>query len=682
MSPCQLHALGTPRLELTDKSLTLKRRAVAVLCYLALEGPTTRSKIAGLLWPDSHEATARNNLAQLLSRLRQSAGEPLVIGSDILKLHPDVSVDAANLKVRAFSGDAQGVLAHSGELLAGVDFDDLPEFSDWLGSEREALRSLYRQALETLIERAEKSGRYKDAIPFAEALIAQDSVSETAYRTLMRLQYLQGDRPMALKTYHRCKEILARELGVDPLPETKELARKIDQDDVSVLTHHVRTPLPSEVLRPPTLVGRDALWTQLTDAWESGKVIYIRGEPGIGKTRLAQEFVASKGKVLYLSAQPGYQAVPFAAAASLARSRIAQAPQVSLPDWVTDELSRILPEFRKDTSPPPMRAEEDKLRFFQAYFEMVRLTGQDVIATVSDDVQYYDPMTVELGSFMMSQPRSAKASGNIPRYIVVYRRDELSPTSQQAIDRLVAAGIAVIIDVEPLTSDATSALLASLLPDSVDKAKLPALSQAVYGYTGGNPLFILETLRNLLERDYLGGTLEGALPLSDKVDTIIQQRLARLSADALRVVKAAAILQSDFDLSLIGATLQDEPVRLFEAWEELEQAQFFSGQRFSHDLLYEAALRTISQPVRVLLHRRCAEVLSEHGANPARIAQHWLAAGDEMAAIPALRLAAQLATDEMRLNDAEVTTRQITEILERYGDVSERHVAQQGQKLN
>lgn len=673
MSVWQFYALGPPRLELGASSPAVERKSAAVLTYLALDGPTSRSRLAGLLWPDSVEATARNNLSQLLRRFRQAAGAALVVGEDPLRLSPELRVDVAELKVRAFSGDAQAVVAYSGELLEGLDFDALPEFADWLHAEREALKELHRQALETLLGRAEKAGQYERALPYAEALVAHDEVAEGAYRALMRLHYLTGNRPAALKVYRRCQAVLARELSVEPLPETRALAQKIEAGELPpAAARRAEAQLPLEVLRPPTLIGREEAWRKMEAAWARGQTIYLAGEPGVGKTRLAQAFVASKGKGLYLPARPGHQDVPLAAAVSLARTRLAEAPEVRLPAWVLRELSRILPELRPDDAPdaPQLRGagEEERLRFFQAYFEMVRLTGADVVATISDDVQYYDPVTVELGSFMMSQPRSPTAGQNIPRYLVVYRRGDLSPAAQASVDRLVAAELAVVVDVAPFSLAETASLLNSLQLEALGDEETASLADTVHRRTGGNALFILETLRHLLETGTEGGL---AFPAGSKVDAIIRQRLARLSPAAQRVVKAAAVLQSDFDLELVAAVLGTDPLDLLEPWEELEHAQVFAGSRFSHDLLYETALSAVSQPVRVLLNRRSAEALEARAASPARVAKHWLAAGDELAAVPALRQAAARALRELRFEDAAQVFDQVSEMLARQGRTAE-----------
>lgn len=87
MSAAQLDVLGKNVIRVGDKSFAPERRTAALLAYLSLEGPTSRSRLAGLLWPDSGEATARNNLSQLLRRLKGSVGGEFVHIGDALRLN-------------------------------------------------------------------------------------------------------------------------------------------------------------------------------------------------------------------------------------------------------------------------------------------------------------------------------------------------------------------------------------------------------------------------------------------------------------------------------------------------------------------------------------------------------------------------------------------------------------------
>src|SRR5690606_4200408 len=188
MTGWYLRTLGRPRLEREGLERDLERKTAALLTYLACEGPTPRSRLAGLLWPDSGEATARNNLSQLLRRLRLLAGGELVVADQALRLAPELRVDVVELRLAAFEGELDAG-RFTPELLDGVDYDDVPEFMDWLLAERESLLALQRDALLQEVEALARAGAYREAAESAELLLELDPVSEEAHRRVMRFHY-------------------------------------------------------------------------------------------------------------------------------------------------------------------------------------------------------------------------------------------------------------------------------------------------------------------------------------------------------------------------------------------------------------------------------------------------------------------------------------------------------------
>ncbi|SMB78243.1 ATP-binding protein [Deinococcus hopiensis] len=638
----RLALLGPPRLMTPNGAVVpCERKTAGLLSYLALEGPTPRARLAALLWPDTPMAVARNNLLHLLRRLRDACGEDLTGGGDPLRLMDGVQVDANALNAPPGARDLP-----DGTLLDGVDLDACPDLAEWLFAQRELIATRRVTAYHASLRWRADRGDLSEALILAERLLRLDPLDEELHRTLMRLHYLNGDRPAALRAYHRCKDLLARELCADPAPDTVQLARSIDEGTLSVHAPEPSTKrLPLSVLRPPTLIGREAAWAQLEAAWAAGKMIYITGDPGVGKTRFAQDFARSKGRTLYLPGHPGMEAVPFSGAAHNARARLAAAPQVQLPDDVRRQLSRVLPELRDGQDPPPMVGDADRLQFFGAHMDMVRRTSAGFAAVIADDTQYYDQATVDLGTYMLSRAPLGARDG-IPRHLSVYRRGELTPEVLATVDHLVQTGVAVRIELGPLDERAMSALLRDL-----DVPDIPEVHRALLDLTGGNPQFVLETVKHLHERGDFGAapTLRGA-PAT--VTAMIGRRLARLSPLALQVARAAAVLRSDFSIELVtevlGATLLDTA----GAWEELEDAQVMTGEHFAHDLVLEAALAGLPDTTHRLLHRGSARVLARTGAEAARVARHWLSGGDLKQAAPWLLRAGEAAEGTLRLPEA------------------------------
>ena len=634
----QLKVLGIPRLERDGHSVLLDRRTAAVLSYLALEGATSRSKLAGLMWPDSLEATARNNLSQTLRRIRQNLQDTLIEGDDPLRLKPGLTVDAINLKLASFNADHDTTLTYTGTLLDQLEFDDSPEFATWLYAERERLDALRRQSLLEKSQQLESLGQFDRAAKLMRVLLSMDAVAESAHRRLMRLLYLAGDRPAALRAFEQCKQVLAEELGVTPLAETLELARLISAGEVALpVTPRDEVSLPVEVLQPPLLVGRERVWQQLQDAWQRGQFMILAGEPGVGKTRLAKEFAASHGDYLFMEGRPGDRVASLSTSIRNFRRLLAYKPDLVLEPWVTQALSRVLPEL--NTAEPAGDSEQFLL---DAVMHLMRL-DLGYCCCVYDDLQFADDTSINTGFYVISASFPMGQPGGVPRWIATVRPHELSPHTLDILRRGVDVGHAVWIDVPPLNEQDISELLGSLNLNAFTQGVTQGVVTALHKRTGGNPLFILETLRDLIETRQLKTPLPEQLPLSRKLISVITHRMQRLPAPAQRVAQAAAVLQSDFDPALIASILNMDALELIDIWETLESAHVFKDNRFSHDLLYEATRGMLSQAVSALLNKRAADVLAGQNANPARVAKHYLAAGDTSMAGYYLQKAADVA---------------------------------------
>jgi predicted ATPase len=189
---------------------------------------------------------------------------------------------------------------------------------------------------------------------------------------------------------------------------------------------------------------------------------------------------------------------------------------------------------------------------------------------------------------------------------------------------MVDAGLAVRLHVEPLTGEEVLELVRGL-----GLAQAEALAPLLTRHTGGNPLFVVETLKSVIESGELGARLPERLPLSSRVEPVLSRRLKRLSLPALQVARLVAVAKDDFVPELAEEVLGVAPLEMAVYWQELLDGQFMRERWFTHDLLYEAVLRETPAPVRRWFHRRVAEALEARSLPAARIAPHWHEAGED-----------------------------------------------------
>jgi DNA-binding SARP family transcriptional activator/tetratricopeptide (TPR) repeat protein/transposase len=607
------------------EALPLGSKVAGLLAYLAVEGPTSRSTLAGLLWPEVTEATARNNLSQVLGRHRTLLDR----GGPFVQLSADVDTDAYQ----------------AGDLLLDHDFGDAPDFMEWLVACRERFRQAQLAGCRDAVLSCEHRGDLPGALTLNTRLLSLDDLSEEAHRRQMRLHYLLGDRASALSAYHHCQAVLRRELGVAPLPETAQLASEIKRAAFPTRPP-ARAPLPLSVQRPPTLIGRAREWAAMQAAWDAGQHILLSGEPGVGKTRLMRDFVGSHGGALHFEGRPGDLNVPYSSQART-MTRLLES-DLPLPTWVRPELARLLPELGEAR---PISDEAQWLRFYQAMTEVVRASvgsaslGRGPLIVAFDDLQFADPASLDAGQYILA--RLWGELGQDLHGIHCTRRGALSPKVQADLDVMMASGRLVQIEVLPLDELGVGALV-----ESLEVAQLNGQGGLLHRVTGGNPLFVLETVRAWLEQEHTGEAGPVLAMPGGKTQQIITQRLARLSPEALKLARAAAVAQADFNPELAGQMLMRDPLDLGGAWSELERGYLLQGNRFAHDLIGEAVLAGLPDALSGLLHRRAAAGLEQQGGPPARIAAHWLAAGAELQALPHLLKAAEAAAAALQFDQA------------------------------
>jgi DNA-binding SARP family transcriptional activator/predicted ATPase len=672
--PIRVELFGSLRVTFGKEAITGVRtnRMRSLLAFLVLhqDAPQSREHLAFLLWPESDQAQARTNLRQLLHNLRRALPvECSLLSSDNTSVRwlPDRSCtidvfefeEAVRRSERA-SGDGQPAVREALELAVGLYQDDLlPElFDDWLRPRREQLRLQFAEALRHFAELLEADGEITASIRHVARLVALDPLREAYYQSLMRLHLRNHDRSSALRVYHQCKRSLQRELGVSPAAATQEIFTEALRSGDAGATAF---PPPMASTKPLPLVGRRREWEQLSECWQrvtrgESHCALITGEPGIGKTRLAEEFLekCSRQSGQAVAMARCYRAQgPFAygPVTEWLRTEPLKRAREKLPRSQLSELARLLPEILAEApglhSPQPLMESWQRLHLHDALSSIFRLAAKPLLLLV-DDLQWCDQDSFEwLRSFFRSAPADRFLMIGTVRAGDAGRAHPLAGLIQDLSQR----GRLMEIAMEPLDAEETATLAAQTASRPMD----PLFLDRIYQATRGNPLFVVESVRASLGERLAPGEVPA------RVQAVISARLAQLSSPAYELTGLAAAIGRPFTMELLAKATDWDEESLSNALEELWRFRIIDGQDgvaydYTHGLLREVAYAEVNPIRRRLLHRRIARALTEiYSADfeplSGWLATHYEAAGMAEKAIPFYKAAASVA--KLRFADGE-----------------------------
>jgi DNA-binding SARP family transcriptional activator len=704
MARLALFLLGSPRIERDGHPIAVDtRKAVALLAYLAVTRQRhSRDVLAGLLWPDYDESHARATLRRTLSALNRALASA-VLDVDRERIGPAAGADLrldvddfhAHLAAcqthghppsdvcrRCLDPLARAADAYSDDFLAGFGLRDSPSFEDWQFFQREGLRRELASALDRLTRGHSAQGDYDTAIGYARRWLALDRLHEPAHCALLRLYAWSGQRAAALHQYRECVQVLDHELGVPPLETTTQLYEAIKENQPPAPP----APLTQAQGAPPTaaaprreepradqaplarpaaedfpLLGRDAEWEELAGSYKrtgaAGHLVVLEGEAGIGKTRLADEFLAdaSRGGASVLAARcyQGEAGLAYGAFVAALRAALVrpEAPRLleHVPATSLAEAARLVPELAEVRdglpAPAPFESPGAQGRFFQGLCQtLLALCGGANAGSRGvvflDDVQWADGASLDLLTYLARRLRE------YPLFLVLaWRSPDVQPDSQLygLLVEAQRAGLAADIQLSRLSPDVIAELLRSRQTPT-ERAQ-EGLAERLYQETEGLPFFLVE---------YLSALGSGVLaPQADRwilpggARDLLRSRLRATGEAAGQVLTAAAVIGRSFDFETVRAASGRSEEETIAALEELiahglvremadESSTAPPSYDFSHEKLRTLVYDEISLARRRLLHRRVAEALvsgSRGTRDPralvGRIAAHYLAAGNE-----------------------------------------------------
>jgi len=664
-------------LEVLDegRAITLagsKQRALLALLLLHPNETLTTDRLIDELWGERPPARAAKTVQMQISRLRKAlAGETGHGSSGVvvtrergyeLRLDPD-RVDAHRFerlvsegRKELAGGRARSAVLALGEALSlwrGAPLAELA-YEPFAQSEIARLDDLRLAAQEQLVEAKLTLGAHAEVVGRLETLIAEHPYREGLRAQLMLALYRSERQADALQAYQDARRTLVEELGIEPGERLRDLERAILAQDpellLSVEDEPATAQAPAVISRVP-FVGRDAELAELVAGLDDvfagrGRLFLLAGQPGIGKSRLAEELMAharARGaRVLVGRCWEAGGAPAFWPWVQALRAHVRENDASTLRSQLgagAVDLRPIVPELRERfpdlPAPPSPESEAARFRLFDAAAEFLRRAAESQpIVLVLDDLHAADTPSLLLLRFLARTLSST-------RMMVLAAYRDVDPVPRQPLTEMLAE-----LAREPVTRrlqlsglrDREVAEYVELVASEVASSELVA---RLHRQTEGNPLFVGEIVRLLSAEGLRSESNVGRFfVIPQSVHDVITRRLDYLSEGCSRALVLASVIGREFALDVLARTSFVSEEELLEMLDEAMAARVVSevpggpGRLcFAHVLIRDALYEGLTAAARVRMHRLVVDALealygSEPGAHLAELAYHATAGSD------------------------------------------------------
>jgi DNA-binding SARP family transcriptional activator/tetratricopeptide (TPR) repeat protein len=650
----EFRVLGPLEVAEQDRLLALgalKQRSLLAVLLLHANDVVSVERLVDEVWGESPPATVAKSVQVYVSRLRKQLGDGRLVTRApgyLLRVDPS-ELDLARFELLVTeAGDADPAAAarRLREALAlwrGPALADLA-YEPFAQPHIRRLEELRLLAVEQRIEADLAIGRHAELAGELEALVAADPLRERLRGQLMLTLYRCGRQAEALDAYRDARTVLTDELGIEPGRALRELQQAILCQDERLDAPAL--PAPSAEAQQGVFVGRRRelaeLVAGLDDAFAGrGRLVLLAGEPGIGKSRLAEELAEQArargarvlvGRCWEAGGAPAYW--PWVQSLRAYVREAGTGPLRAQLGAGAADIAQIVPELRRHfpdlPEPPSLESDTARFRLFDAMAEFLRsASAKRPIVLVLDDLHAADAPSLLLLRFLARELGSA-------RMLVLGAYRDVDPVPAGPLTTMLAEIVREPVTLRLSLGGLSEGEVAEYIERTASEIASAELVAALHDEAEGNPLFVGEIVRLLA----VEGVRAGGFAIPQSVREVIARRLTHISEECNRVLVLASVIGREFAidaLARVGGVAEDE---LLETLDEAMLARVVSDVpggadrlRFAHVLIRDTLYEGMTSARRTRLHRLAVAALAElYGDEPgphlAELAHHAIAGRD------------------------------------------------------
>lgn len=612
--------LGNFTLTFNGKNVSFPYSKVqALFCYLLIKKQATREELAGLLWSDMEESIARKNLRNALYKLKKPFGEEAVLvflNKSIITLNQDIDIET---DVDKFINNKEEITIYSGSFLEGYMPKDAENFQRWMIETRQQLENMYLKRLKEKIELEKANKNYDKAAKYSKLLIKNDEFNEEGYRNLIYCYKEQGNFNSAIKVYNKLSDILKEELAIAPADSTTKIFKEV----LDLMNERKYMKVNSEDYFYGRLNELRLIESNYKNFIKSqcSKSILIKGEMGIGKTKLKDKFLKSiKKENIYIFETNCYQfeneylLKPWRNIISVVACTISEY-KIKIPTILESIISGFAPEFNNNYEEYVKLENNIDLLKYDVVGNIIidilkKIAAKKKILLIFEDIQWMDSVSMTLLTSVISHCQE----NNI--MFLLTCRNEFNPYIDRFLSSTRKDDRLQIVELRRFNSSESEKFINKAIPKcSLSKEMIGK----IYEETEGNTFFLKEYINTIKSEKNIN-------IMTSKMQDILKSRFIDISKEEKSIVEIASLFHDEVPMFILKELIQKDELEIMNIIEKLENRFILKevnsdshiAFKFTHQKLREFQYRNLSQAKRKILHNKIGHLLERTLKNTTR----------------------------------------------------------------